>query len=149
MSLEEKIAEDYKQAMKDKNAVKVSVLSFLRSQLKYAMIEKKADKISDADAVAVIKKQVKQRQDSIAQFGQGGRTDLVEKETAELAILKSYLPEEMSDEDLKKIIAQAIKESGASGAKDMGKVMKAVLAKVAGKADSKKTSDLVKESLSQ
>jgi len=149
MSLEEKITEDYKQAMRDKNAVKVSVLSFLRSQLKYAMIEKKADKISDTDTIAVIKKQVKQRQDSIAQFGKGGRADLVEKETAELAILKSYLPEEMSDDELKKMITEAVKESCASGVKDMGKVMKAVLAKVAGKADSKKVSDLVKESLSK
>ena len=147
--LEDKIMEEYKQAMKDKEALKVSTLSFLRSQLQYAMIEKKVEKLNDADAVAVIKKQVKQRQDSIAQFEKGGRSDLAEKEKRELAILKSYLPEEMSTEELKSLIKSAIEESGAGGIKDMGKVMKVLLAKVAGRTDSKIVSDLVKESLSR
>ena len=146
--LEDKIMEDYKQAMKDKDALKVSTLSFLRSQLKYAVIEKKAEKLNDTDAIAVIKKQVKQRQDSIAQFEQGGRNDLAEKEKKEMAILKSYLPEEMLAEELKALIQEAVKESQASGMKDMGKVMKVLLPKVAGRADSKLVSDLVKESLS-
>ena len=148
MTLEERITGDYKQAMKDKNAAKVSTLSFLRSQIKYAMIEKKAETLADVDVVAVIKKQVKQRQDSISQFEKGGRQDLAAKEAAELEVLKAYLPEEMSDAALKSIIAEAVKETGAAGGKDMGKVMKAVLSKVAGKADSKKVSDLVKETLS-
>ncbi len=146
--LEDRIAEDYKQAMKNKEALKVSALSFLRSQLKYAVIEKKADKLDDADAIAVIKKQVKQRQDSIAQFTAGGRADLADKEKAELAILKSYLPEEMSPAQVQAMIGETIKEIGASGIKDMGKVMKALLPKLAGRADSKVVSDLVKSSLS-
>ena len=147
--LEARIAEDYKQAMKEKNAPKVSTLSFLRSQLKYAAIEKKTDKLDDTDAIVVIKKQVKQRQDSIAQFEKGSRNDLAEKEKLELAILKSYLPAEMSGEELKALIHEAVQESQAGGVKDMGKVMKIVLSKVAGKADSKTISDLVKERLSQ
>ena len=146
--LEEKITEDYKQAMKDRDAAKVSTLSFLRSQIKYALIEKKTEKLGDTDVIAVIKKQVKQRQDSISQFEQGGRADLAEKEKKEMAILKSYLPEEMSAEELKALIKEAVKESQASGMKDMGKVMKVLLSKVAGRADSKLVSDLVKESLS-
>lgn len=147
MMLEEKIMEDYKQAMKDKDSLKVSVISFLRAQIKYAVIEKKVDKLPDADIIAVIKKQVKQRQDSISQFEQGGRADLAEKEKSELTILKGYLPVEMSAEDVKKIVLETIKETNASGIKDMGKVMKAVLTRVAGKADSRLVSDLVRESL--
>lgn len=148
MLLDERIAEDYKQAMKNKDAVKVSTLSFLRSQLKYALIEKKTDKLSDADAITVIKKQVKQRQDSIAQFEKGGRADLADKEKIELGILKSYLPAEMSEGELIVLINAAIKESGASGIKDMGKVMKALLPQVSGKADNMLVSSLVKAKLS-
>ena len=147
--LEERIAEDYKNAMKNKDAPKSSALSFLRAQLKYAAIEKKVDKLSDADAVTVIKKQVKQRQDSIEQFGKGGRKDLVDKEKGELVILKSYLPQEMSEEELKNLIEAAVKNSGAAGINDMGKVMKEVLAKVSGKADNALVSNLVKEQLSK
>ncbi len=147
--LEDRINEDYKQAMKNKDATKVSTLSFLRSQLKYVIIEKKTEKLADTDVIAVIKKQVKQRQDSITQFGQGGRADLAEKEKLEMSILKSYLPEEMPLEGLRALVAQTIKQSSASGVKDMGKVMKELLPKVAGKADSKLVSDLVKELLSK
>ena len=146
--LEEKITNDYKQAMKDKDAVKVSTLSFLRAQLKYALIDKKVDKLEDVDAIIVIKKQVKQRQDSIEQFEKGGRPDLVGKEKAELEILKSYLPQEISVDELKALIDVTIKESGAKTPKDMGLLMKALLPKVAGRADSKQLSDLVKERLS-
>ena len=94
--LEEQISSDYRQAMREKNAIKVSTLSFLRSQLKYVMIDKKVDKLTDEEVIAVIKKQIKQRRDSIEQYQKGGRKDLVEKEQAELNILKSYLPTEMS-----------------------------------------------------
>ncbi|HOW34970.1 MAG TPA: GatB/YqeY domain-containing protein [Candidatus Omnitrophota bacterium] len=149
MLLEERIAADYKEAMKSKEAAKVSALSFLRAQLKYAAIEKKAEKLADADVVTVVKKQVKQRQDSIAQFEKGGRSDLVEKEKTELAILKSYLPSEMSEGELKTIVEAAVKEAGATGIKDMGKVMKVILSQVAGKADNTMVSNLVKEALSK
>ena len=147
--LEERIAEDYKNAMKNKDASRSSTLSFLRAQLKYAAIEKKVDKLADADAVAVIKKQVKQRQDSIEQFEKGGRKDLVDKEKTELGILKSYLPQDMPEAELRNLIEAAVKSSGAAGIKDMGKVMKEVLAKVSGKADNSLVSNLVKERLSK
>ncbi len=147
--LEERITSDYKQAMKDKDAIKVSTLSFLRSQLKYVLIDKKSNQLSDSDVVVVIKKQVKQRQDSIAQFEKGGRVDLVDKEKTEMEILKSYLPQEMSIDDLKGLVDRAVLESGVKSMKDMGAVMKILLPQVAGRADSKQVSDLVRERLSQ
>ena len=147
--LEDRITQDYKDAMKSKDAAKSSTLSFLRSQLKYATIEKRAEKLSDEDAIVVIKKQVKQRQDSISQFEKGGRTDLVDKEKHELEILKSYLPQEMPSEELKSIVDKAIHESGAASIKDMGKVMKVLLTQVAGKADNAAVSHLVREQLSK
>lgn len=146
--LTEQIDNDFKQAMRDRAAVRVSTLSFLRSQMKYAMIEKKAEKLEDADVVAVIKKQIKQRQDSIEQYEKGARPDLADKERQEMAILKAYLPEEMSPEQLKAIVEAAVKESGATGIKDMGKVMKSALSLVAGRADSKTVSELIKQTLS-
>ncbi len=147
--LEEKISNDYKQAMRDRNAVMSSTISFLRSQLKYVMIEKKVDKLPDEDVIAVIKKQVKQRLDSIDQYGKGGRQDLGDKEKAELAILKSYLPEEMPVEELRGLVQAAIKEAQATSVKDMGKVMKALMPQVSGRVDNKTMSDTVKEFLSQ
>lgn len=147
--MEDKITEDFKQAMKSKEAAKVSTLSFLRSQLKYALIEKKADKLADADVVAVIKKQIKQRQDSIEQYEKGGRQDLADKEKFEMNFLKSYLPAEMSAGDLQPVIEAAIKEVNATSIKDMGNVMKAVMPKVAGQADNKLISEMVKQILSK
>jgi len=113
------------------------------------MIEKKAEKLEDQDVITVIKKQVKQRQDSITQYEKGGRQDLVEQESAELAILKSYLPEEMSEEELEGLVVAAIGEVQAQSMKDMGNVMKILADKVQGKADNKLVSELVKRALSQ
>ncbi|MCB9771124.1 MAG: GatB/YqeY domain-containing protein [Candidatus Omnitrophica bacterium] len=146
--LSEKIDNDFKQAMKDKNPVKVSTLSLLRSQFKYVMIEKKAEKIEDIDVIAVIKKQIKQRQDSIEQYEKGGRQDLADKEKEEYAILKAYLPAEMSFGDIEKIVSEIVKETGAQGMKDMGKVMKDVAPRLAGRADNKMVSEAVKKILS-
>ena len=147
MTLEEKIMEDYKKAMKDKDAAKVSTLSFLRADLKYAAIDKRKDKLEDADVLTVIKKQVKQRQDSIEQFKNGGRQDLADKETKELEILKSYLPQQLSEDKIREIIEEAVKETGASWPQDMGKLMKALLPKLSGQADNKLVSELVKARL--
>ncbi len=147
MSLDERIMNDYKQAMKDKDSAKSSTLSFLRAQLKYALIDKRVEKLSDEDAIAVIKKQVKQRQDSITQFEQGGRADLADKEKAELNLLKSYLPQEMSAEELNAVIEAAVKQTGAASMKDMGNVMKILLPQIGGRADSKLVSDLIKKRL--
>lgn len=149
MSLEQQIDKDYIQAMKDRDSARSSALSFLRSQIKYARIELKTEHVPDQDVIAVVKKQIKQRQDSIEQFKQGGRADLVEKEEKELAILKGYLPAEMSADEIKSIIKETIKATGASSIKDMGRVMKEAGVKLAGRADNKQVSELVKSELSQ
>jgi len=145
--LEDTINKGYIEAMKAKDRVRSSTLNFLRAEIKNLRIEKRDDQLDEQDVIAVIKKQVKQRQDSIEQFKQGGRDDLVEKEEAELAILKSYLPEEMSEDALQKVVNDVIQESGAASMKDMGTVMKTVLEKVAGQADNKMVSGLVKKIL--
>ena len=147
--LEEKILNDYKESMKAKDAIRSSTLSFLRSALSNAAIEKKKKKLDDSDVIAVIKKQIKTHQDSIEQFEKGGRVDLVEKETKELQILKSYLPPELPQEEIEKIIEEIVSETNASDMKDMGRVMKEVMAKIAGQADGKLISSLVKQRLSK
>lgn len=145
--LEDKISQDYVLAMKARDALKSSTLSFLRAQIKNVRIEKRIEKVEDADVVAVIKKQIKQRQDSIEQYTKGGRQDLADKETSELNILKSYLPAEMSEAEIMVFVKASIAESGAQSIKDMGKVMKMLMPKVAGKADNATLSGLLKKTL--
>ncbi len=142
--LEEKIMVDYKEAMKNKNSLKSSILSFLRAQFMNLVLEKKKDKLDDADCMSVIRKLIKQHQDSIEQFTKGVRLDLVDKETKELEILKSYLPKELGLDEVKRLIEESILLTGAAGMKDMGKVMKEVMAKAAGACDNKLVSDLIK-----
>ena len=149
MSLEDKISQDYVQAMKARDTLRSSTLNFLRAQIKNAKIDQRVETIADADVITVIKKQVKQRQDSITQFRAGSREDLAIKEEQELRILQSYLPAAMPLEALKAVVDEAIKSAGAASIKDMGRVMKDVLAKVAGQADSQAVSALVKERLSK
>jgi len=149
MTLEEKLLNDFKEAMKSKESARVSTLSFLRAQISYAALEKKKKNLDDNECLAVIRKLIKQHQDSIEQFKMGNRQDLVEKELKELEILKAYLPQELSSDELRKIIEDIVKETSASGIKDMGRVMKEVLAKTAGAADGKLVSELVKEKLSK
>ncbi len=149
MSLEEKINQDYIAAMKSRDTARSSALNFLRAQIKNVKIDKRVEAVADEDVIAVIKKQVKQRQDSIAQFKSGGRQDLADKEEAELGLLKQYLPAEMSAAELSAIIDEVIKATGAVSMKDMGRVMKEVSSKTAGKADNQTVGSLVKERLSQ
>lgn len=145
--LEEQLQKDYIQAMKDRDTVKASTVNFLRAQLKNVCIEKRSETLEDKDVVAVIKKQIKQRQDSIEQYQKGGRMDLADKETAEMTILKSYLPEELSEQAVQQFIEQAIRETGAQSIKDMGNVIKAVAAKAQGRADNRVVSEFVKKAL--
>jgi len=149
MRLEEQVLADFKGAMKNKDSARVSTLSFLRAQFSYAALDRKKDKLEDAECLVVIKKLIKQHQDSIEQFAAGNRKDLVERETKELDILKAYVPEEMSADQVKKAIDEIIAATGAAGMKDMGKVIKEVLAKTAGHADGKMVSDLVKDRLAK
>ncbi len=147
--LEEKILNDYKEMMKSRDTLKSSVLSFLRADMMNVAVAKKKKALDDSEVIAVIKKQIKQRQDSIEQFTKGNRPDMADKETRELAILKEYLPPELSAEEIKKIIEEALITTAAKDMKDMGKVMKEVNAKIAGQADGKLVSDLVRERLSK
>jgi uncharacterized protein len=149
MLLEDKISQDYVQAMKARDSFTSSVLSFLRAQIKNVKVDKRLAQVPDEDVISVIKKQAKQRLDSITQFKAGGRTDLAEKEEKELVILKSYLPPEMSQEKLKIIVEEVIAASGATSIKDMGRVMKDVLARTAGQADNQTVGTLVKERLTK
>jgi hypothetical protein len=150
MSLQKRIDEDLKDAMRAKDAIRLSVLRLLKAALKNAAIEKvSADgEPNDADAVAVIRKQVKQRQDSIESFEKGGRADLAEKEKAEIAVLSNYLPKSMSTEELQKIVAETIAEVGATSRAQMGAVMKTLQPKIAGRADGKTLSAEVARQLS-
>ncbi len=145
--LQEQINKDYIDALKQKNTVKSSTLNFLRAQLKNVAIEKKKDVLDDAEVVVVIKKQLRQRQDSIEQFEKGGRADLAQKERTELDILKLYLPQELSEEEILPTVRECIKEVSASSVKDMGKVMKLVISRLAGRADNKKVSEIVRNTL--
>jgi uncharacterized protein len=149
MTLQERLDSDLKESMRAKDATKVGVLRMLKSALKYAAIAKsgaEAD-LSDAETVQVIRKQAKQRQDSIESFEKGGRAELAEKEKEELAILNSYLPQAMSPDQLAKVVRETIAEVGATSKGQMGAVMKALQAKVAGRADGKTLSAEVQRQL--
>jgi uncharacterized protein YqeY len=145
--LEEKIAADYKESMKAREQLRTQAISFLRSEMKYYAIDKKKEKLDDCDVAVVLKKLIKQRQDSISQFEKGNRPDLVNKEKAELEILKGYLPQEMPEGEVAKVVEEAISALGASSMKDMGRLMKEVMSRTEGKADGKMVSDLVRKKL--
>jgi uncharacterized protein YqeY len=149
MSLEEKINQDYIAAMKARDSFTSGVLSFLRAQIKNVKVDKRLEVVADEDVFSVIKKQAKQRQDSITQFKAGGRNDLAEKEEKELVVLKSYLPVEMPAEKLKGIIEEVVTATGAASMKDMGRVMKEVQSRVGAQADNQTIGVFVKERLSK
>jgi len=148
MPLNEKIAADLTAAMKAKDAPRLSALRMLKAAVtNKGMVEKGRD-LEDAEVLQVVASLVKQRRDSIEQFSKAGRTDLVDKETAEIAILEHYLPPAVSAEEIEAAVAAAIAETGASSVKDMGKVMKAVMPKLAGKnADGKAVNEAVRRKL--
>jgi len=145
--LKEKLKNDLKEAMKAKDNFKRDVIRFLMSAVKQVEVDERKE-LSDEDIMKIIQKSVKQREDAIAQYKEGGREDLVEKEQKEAEILKSYLPQQLSDEELKEIVKKVIEEVGASSMKDMGKVMGAAIKKTAGRADGKRINAIVKELLS-
>ncbi|MCX8116730.1 MAG: GatB/YqeY domain-containing protein [Desulfobacterota bacterium] len=147
MSLEEKITEEMKQAMRANDKVRLSAIRMIRSSLKNKEIELRR-RLEDEEVIKVIQGMVRKAEESIEQFQAGGRTDLVEKERAEIEVMKSFLPQPMSREELLKVIDETIRETQASSVKDMGKVMKAVMPKLGGRADGKVINQLVKERLS-
>jgi len=147
MDLKEQIMDDVKQAMKNKEADKLATLRFLHSSIKNKEIESRPQPLTDEDVLSVIKKMAKQRRDSIEQYEKAGRDDLVEKEKQELALIEGYLPEPLSREDIEKVVDETISELQAESMKQMGAVMKQVLAKTKGAADNKLVSEIVKSKL--
>lgn len=146
MELRERIDADTKNALKSGAKDKVSTLRMLNAALKNKQIDKRRP-LSEEEVVETIRTLIKQRKDSIEQFAKGGRQDLVDKETAEVAVLEVYLPQPLSREVLEAMVREAVAQTGAQGAKDMGKVMKALIPIVGGRADGKLISELVKNSL--
>jgi len=150
MTLEERIDSDLKDAMRAKDASKLGVLRMLKSALKYAAIAKSGAEaqLTKAEAAQVVRKQAKQREDSIESFEKGGRAELAAKEKEELSILNAYLSQAMSSDELAKVVRETIAETGARSRAQMGGVMKALQAKVAGRADGKTLSQEVSRQLS-
>jgi uncharacterized protein len=150
MTITERVDSDLKEAMRAKDATRLTVLRMLKSALKYAAIAKSGAEaeLNDAEAAQVIRKQAKQRQDSIESFEKGGRADLAEKEREELSILNAYLPQQMNADELARVVRETIAEVGATSKAQMGAVMKALQAKVAGRADGKTLSAEVARQLS-
>ncbi|MCS7063435.1 MAG: GatB/YqeY domain-containing protein [Methylacidiphilales bacterium] len=149
MSLLQKIDNDLKQAMRQKETHTLEVLRMLKSAIKYDAIQKSgADTVpTDADVIAVIRKEIKKRHDAITSYTQGGRTDLADKERKELDILQSYLPPALSHEELESLVQETIRALGATSKKQMGEVMKALQAKTEGRADGKTLAALVQKHL--
>jgi len=150
MTLQQRVDSDLKEAMRAKDGTKLGVLRMLKSALKYAAIAKSGaeSELSDAEAIQVIRKQAKQRQDSIESFEKGGRTELADKEKEELAFLNTYLPQAMGAEELEKVVRETIAEFGAASKAQMGAVMRALQAKAGGRVDGKTLSAEVARRLS-
>lgn len=148
MSLEQQVTQDIAEAMKAKDTARLNTLRMLKTALTNKSVEK-GRPLEPAEELQVVSSLVKQRRDAIEQFTAGGRTDLADKERAEIAVLEAYLPPSATPEELEQVITQAIAETGASGPKDMGRVMKAVMAALAGKTvDGRAVSERVKARLS-
>ena len=146
MSLREKITEDMKVAMKAREAEKLSAIRLLQAALKQKEVDERIT-LSDTDVLGIIDKMLRQRRDSIEQYQAGNRPDLVAKEEFEVNVLQAYMPAQLSDAEVEKILDDVIAQTGARGARDMGKVMSALRPLVAGRADMGKLSGLVKARL--
>ncbi len=147
MSLEERLMDEMKQAMKSNDKARLSTIRMIRTAVKNKEIDLR-NKLDDDEIMRVIQGMVRKCEESVEQFKAGGRMDLVEKETKEIEILRSYLPQALSKEDVIRMIDESIRETEASSLKDLGKVMKSVMPKLTGKADGKLINQLVKERLS-
>jgi uncharacterized protein YqeY len=147
MALNDQVSADIAVAMKARDASRLSALRMLKAAVMNKSVEKGRD-LDDAEVLQVIASLVKQRRDSIEQFGKAGRSDLVDKETGEMAVLQAYLPPSATPEEIDSAVAAAVAETGASSPKDIGKVMKAVMPKLAGKnADGKAVNEAVRRTL--
>ena len=143
MTLHDQLQQEIKAAMVARNAPRLNALRMLKSAIGYVQIEKKTDALSDAEFIAVVQREVKKRRDSFEQYTNGGRPELAATESAEIAVLEVFLPKALPPEELEALIRATIQEVGATDKKQMGVVMKAVQAKVAGRADGKTVSTIV------
>jgi hypothetical protein len=146
VTLKERITEDMKAAMRASEKERLSTIRMLQAAIKQREVDERI-MLDDAQVIAVLEKMVKQRRESIVQFEQGGRTDLADKEKAEIALLQSYLPAQLSEAEVDALIQEAIGSTGATSMKDMGKVMAAVKAKAAGRTDMGAVSARIKAQL--
>ncbi|MFC4767952.1 GatB/YqeY domain-containing protein [Effusibacillus consociatus] len=147
MGLAERLDADMKQAMKDKDKVRLSTIRLIRTAIKNAEIDQKKT-LTDEDILAVLNRELKQRRDSLQAFQDAGRSDLVDQVQQEINVLQDYLPAQLSEDELREIVAATIAEVGAESKKDMGKVMGALMPKVQGRADGKLVNQLVQAHLS-
>lgn len=148
VEIREKILADIKSAMVSKDTVKLNTLRFLNAQIKNKEIDSRPNPITADDIMAVLKKLVKQRKESIDQFAAAGRSDLADAETAELKVLEAYLPAQLGREQIEEVVLKVIADTGAKTIKDMGTVMKETMARTAGAADGKLISEVIKLKLS-
>jgi len=148
MSLKEQITEDMKAAMRAKDMERLGTIRLLTAAMKQKEVDERIE-LNDAHVLAIIEKMIKQRKDSISQFEAGGRQDLADKEKAELTVLSAYMPAAMSEAEVQAEVAAAVKEAGAAGPQDMGKVMAVLKPKLAGRADMTMVSGLVKAALAK
>jgi len=146
MSLKDKITEDMKTAMRAKDTARLGTVRLLLSAMKQKEVDERIE-LADADVLAIIEKMLKQRRESIAQYEKAARADLADVEKAEIAVLSAYLPQQMSEAEVAEAVLAAIRESGAVGPKDMGKVMGLLKSRLAGRTDMGKLSGLVKAKL--
>ncbi|MFC4388487.1 GatB/YqeY domain-containing protein [Gracilibacillus marinus] len=143
MAIVELLNQDMKQAMKDKDKLKLSVIRMVKASLQNEAIKLKQDTLSEEDELTVLARELKQRKDSLHEFKEAGREDLVSKLEDEVKILQAYMPEQLSDDELNQIVVQTIEEVQAESKKDMGKVMSALMPKVKGKAEGARVNQFV------
>ena len=146
MSLKQRLADELKNAMKNKDQLRKNVITMIRADIKQIEVDKRVE-LTEDDIIGIISKQAKQRRDSIEEFEKGGREDLVEQAKQEVDLLMEYLPEQLSEEEVEIIIKEVIAETGATSMKDMGKIMAAAMPKLKGKADGKIVNQVVKKVL--
>ncbi|MBS5787533.1 GatB/YqeY domain-containing protein [Clostridioides mangenotii] len=146
MSLKQKLQEDLKSSMKNKDTVRKSVVTLIRASIKQYEVDNRVE-LDDNGIIDIVAKQMKQRRDSLVEFKKAEREDLVEETEAEIEVLKEYLPQQLSEEEIEDIVKTTISEVGATSIKDMGKVMSSIQPKVKGRADGKLVNELVKKNL--
>ncbi|MCT4621196.1 MAG: GatB/YqeY domain-containing protein [Marinisporobacter sp.] len=146
MALKERLMADLKEAMKEKNKVKKSVITMVRSAVKQYEVDNRVE-LDDESILEIISKQVKQKKDAIEEFAKGERDDLVDEAKAEIEVLMDYLPEQLTEDQVSEIVSKVIEEIGANSMKDMGKIMAAVMPKVKGRTDGKTINKIVRQIL--